>query len=453
MTDIMEYASFKRLLECYSADPLVKSKIDEGRFTTKDAEQMGLLVSNIEGATLAIKAIIYGIDTQLAASDMYYREYVRINQIINKLINDSVDAKAYATGNNLYEFGLLTSRRCGMEKEVIRLHPNIHYFPLCFELSEGCKVQCDFCGFEAGRFVSYFEYNEANRTLWREILAISRDVVGDVARTAPFYFATEPFDNPDYISFLKDGYEILGDIPQTTTALAEAFPERIREIMEFDRKISKENSRYKAHLRFSIRNLKQLKKIHEIYSPMELLDVELLANNPESVNRYSASGRVLDKPSVSQNKKNEYSICCISGIKVNMVTGTMEFIEPEVPCPEYPKGYRVRETLKFANAGEFKEKLRLLYDKYAVSKLPEDRSLEINKNVREITLDSKIAFAGDNTGIAFTQSYVLSETLKMISAGRSICDIISLMGLFGDSRTVLIRELNRMFRGGYIRIK
>jgi len=454
MTDNKEFASFKRFLEYYSADSDFRNRIEENTVSPDEMRHLGITLSDYSAAVDAVKAILYRYNEAVCLRDNdYYKAYVCINRDTNNRVSKSVAKSEYCEHNQLYDFEELTFKRCGMERDVIRTHTNIHYFPLCFELSEGCRVQCDFCGFEAERFKSNFEYNEANKDLWIQILQKSKEIVGNVAKTAPFYFATEPFDNPDYTSFLMDAYSIFGDIPQTTTALADAYPQKIRQIIEFSKSISGTEYMNSAHLRFSIRSLKQLMKIYDLYTPDELEAVELLANNPESVNRYSDSGKVLSKDCISASKRNSYSICCVSGIKVNMVSKTMEFIEPEVPSPLYPKGYRVREKVEFTNASEYSNNLYMLYNKYAISKLPMDRALEINNNVNEVHVDNRIGFVGDKVNIAFNDTYVLSQAINMIKEEKTVTDILTSMGLFGESKESLIGQLDRMFNNGYLRIK
>ena len=68
---------------------------------------------------------------------------------------------------------------------------------------------------------------------------------------------------PDYEKFLLDFAEIMGDYPQTTTSVADKYPERIRALIKQIGIGRMED----AALRFSVRTLSQFYWIMEEYSP------------------------------------------------------------------------------------------------------------------------------------------------------------------------------------------
>ena len=65
----------------------------------------------------------------------------------------------------------------------------------------------------ASRLAGVARYEE-NRLLWHGILAAVLEIIGPAAGMGPCYFATEPFDNPDYERFMAGYREILGTVPQ-----------------------------------------------------------------------------------------------------------------------------------------------------------------------------------------------------------------------------------------------
>ncbi len=306
-------------------------------------------------------------------------------------------------------------RRCRMENRQFRRRDAIQYYPLFFELSDGCSVQCPFCGVDAPLWKSDFAYTPENAGLWREILQISVRYLGRVAGAGACYMATEPFDNPDYERFIYDFRAVTGLVPQTTTAVADRCPERIRAFME---ELGPDAVR-NAALRFSIRSLSQLRRIQEIYRPEELKDIELLANNPESLNQYSLSGKGIRLRARMGEKGRDkflrYGICCTAGLRVNMVRKTMEFLEPELPSEMFPNGYRIRETRTFTDAKEFETGMRRLFETWALPELPEDAPLQFNGVCRIVEKETCIEFWGDGVGCSLAKDGGFREAIRLVS--------------------------------------
>ena len=215
----------------------------------------------------AIRCILGGtFNYETAQENPYVKEYAHRNCMVSERVRQRVQRERFAA-DGIWQYSNIVRNRCRMENQLIRMHSNIYFYPAVFELSEGCRVQCPFCGLAAKPWSSDFRYTEENRTLWREVLQITRELLGNVIDVSPCYFATEPLDNPDYEDFLRDAREVTGGVPQTTTALAERYPERIRSLMDFlgERELEENNS-----LRISIRNLTQFHRIMELYTPEEL---------------------------------------------------------------------------------------------------------------------------------------------------------------------------------------
>ena len=88
---------------------------------------------------------------------------------------------------------------------------------VAYELGVGCSGQCGFCCFDAPPLQENFRYTPENRELWRGVLALFCELLGDRAGAAALYWATDPFDNPDLEKFYRDFYELNQVWPPITT--------------------------------------------------------------------------------------------------------------------------------------------------------------------------------------------------------------------------------------------
>lgn len=446
--DKRTYACFKRCLEWYQVLPGYRAEME--RDPASALRYLGFeSILDGEKTRQGIQLLVCGrAKEKEAAENEYVQAYLRVYDNISRWI-DAQQAPGRFASESLYRFANITLDRCRNESAAIRAHRNIRYFPLCFELSLGCRVQCGFCGLAAGKFEGYFPYTEENRRFWRNILRISRSVLGDVVDTAICYLATEPMDNPDYERFMLDFNEICGGFSQITTALAELYPERIRRYMAL---LGEDTVRLKAPLRFSVRNISQFRRIMSSYLPEELAYVEVLPNNPESLFSYSDSGRAAENR-LNTTKRADYSICCIAGLRVNLAERTVAFIEPELPDEEFPLGYRVREKLSFHDEDSYHKAILTLYGKYALGDMPTDRPLCLNKNIRREERENAVFFAGGGSLFRMDRDGYLDAALAHIAGGGSFREIPGLNGLSREERQRLYLNLNNLYIRGYIRLK
>ena len=331
-------------------------------------------------------------------------------------------------------------KRSCMESRQVRRNKTHYYYPLMFELGDGCSVQCPFCGVDAPRFKGNFAYTPENARLWKEILEAGVRYLGRIAGAGICYMATEPFDNPDYEKFIYDFRAVTGEVPQTTTATAERHPERIRAFM----KELGPDAMQMGAMRFSVQTLHQLEKIQEIYDIDELKDVELVTVNPESTSTYSLSGRAIRlcerMGEKGRGKFVRYGITCTAGLLVNMARKTMEFVEPELPSEEYPKGYSIRETLTFADADEFEAGMKRLFETWAREKLPEDRPLHFNAACSIKEKEDTVEFWGDGVGCSLAKEEDFLQAVRLVREGavtlEELCRTISVK----DRRAFLLRQ-------------
>ncbi len=234
---------------------------------------------------------------------------------------------------------------------------------LSYELSKGCSVGCWFCGVSAERFQGYFPYTAANAKLWQEVLDVAREKFGTAAQTGFCYFATEPTDNPDYLTFVEDYQRVLGVVPQTTSAAP------LKDLAWTRRLMKLHNDLPAAPSRFSVLSLKTLLQIHEIFSEDELLTFELILHNRESSLQKACAGRAFTNPTKQDYKNNvrsvvrdASSIACVSGFLINMVDRTIRLVSPCKASESWPLGYRVHMEGTFGDATDFGDFIELAFD-------------------------------------------------------------------------------------------
>jgi radical SAM family RiPP maturation amino acid epimerase len=237
---------------------------------------------------------------------------------------------------------------------------------LAFELSAGCSIGCWFCGISAERFQGNFLYTDENADLWRSILGHSVELFGMAAQTGFCYWATDPSDNPDYPKFIEDYFFITGSLPQTTTAAP------LRNV-EFTRNVLQLADRYRCLTnRFSILSLRIFDAVHQTFSAEELMGVELVLQNRESLAAKALAGRARDRHekllsagkagSMGTIEASQPTIACVSGFLVNMVNRTIQLVTPTRSGERWPLGYRIHGERRFATARDFRLAIESLID-------------------------------------------------------------------------------------------
>lgn len=227
---------------------------------------------------------------------------------------------------------------------------------LAFELSEGCSVGCWFCAFSVNKLTKILDYN-SNKKFFHKIIEESLHFLGRKQTSATlFYHGTEPYDNPDYLNFIADYEKISGEKPFTSTSVAHD-EKWLRKLINYY------GNEQDGKLRISILSLKNLQKIHQLFSPEELRNVELFMQTKESSAEKASSGRnlkdCLDLRDIKEGQKPQEikppqgTIACVNGFVVSLVNRTVQLISPCYACKKWPSGYRVFGKRSFEDENDF----------------------------------------------------------------------------------------------------
>ena len=124
----------------------------------------------------------------------------------------------------------------------------------------------------------------------------------------------------------------------------------------------------------------------------------------------------------------------------------------ELPSPEYPNGYSVRETLTFADAGEFEENMRRLFRTWARAELPEDRPLYFNAACRIAEKEDAVEFWGDGVGCSLMKDEDFLRAVRLVREAPVTFEELCRTLLAQDRRALLLwQKLQYLYERGYMR--
>ncbi|MCR5475899.1 MAG: radical SAM family RiPP maturation amino acid epimerase [Lachnospiraceae bacterium] len=244
-------------------------------------------------------------------------------------------------------------------------YSSIIHVPVVFELAKGCSVGCEFCGLNAGPLRSLFRYTDENAMLWKDILQRLNDLIGPAAAEATLYFATEPLDNPDYELFMRDFRDILGNLPQITTAVSARNIERLRPL------IKELNDDGRFIYRFSVLSEEMYHELCRAFTAEELALVELLPQYEQAPgNHFAVTGRCDDT-------KDEIpaggTISCVTGFIINMCEKTVTLSTPTWADAAHSEGQIVYGKETFKDGADLQVRMeRMISEKMKVYIEPDD---------------------------------------------------------------------------------
>ena len=331
---------------------------------------------------------------------------------------------------------------------------HINHPVLSFELSDGCSMGCWFCAFAAHKLKGIFDYRE-NRESFRDIVQICVNLFGKYhAGKAMLYCGTEPHDNPNYLDFLEDYAEITGFPPFTATVVA-TDKKWFRDLVEFYRR-----GPYSL-LRLSVLSKPILYKIHEMYSPQELRDVDLLMQMKDYPRQKVASGRILaDEDGLRSRKNGQYadavvpqgSIECMSGFLINMAKKTIQLISPCYSCSKWSHGYRIFDKTTFSGAADFLSAIEYLIDCNMPELPPSDRNVCFRDDLICRPGDEGFDLISPNQVHHFKGKEIYGALGKLITGKPLTYNELydSMMNTYGISPMVSVSVVKKLFDNGFL---
>lgn len=417
---VSEWGMYKRIMELCIADPKERNAF----LATPDTYLSGK-------SNLFLNAFAEGIHT------------------IHDVIAEKNSLDKFGNSDFLHWY-IRQKKRYFFQSRKSRAMKGYFLIPILFELTSGCSVGCPFCCLKAGRLKKIFSYDD-NAKLWKDILQVVKEVLGDIAGAGGLYFATEPLDNPDYEYFLSDFHEMFGTYPQTTTAAADRDPDRTKRLLT---QIGEEALRREAAVRFSVTSLEQLRRIHRTFSPQELAYVELLCNNPESSYEYCFAGRARALKEKLPDKRfaHDASCVCVNGFVVNLCEGTIRIISPCLPDKIHPCAYLEFGRAKFTDAKDFRKNLEGLIENSMAEDFLKTASYMSENRVKWKYGQNRLKIYGD--GISRTLSVSEKEKLAlhyMLKRQMPLNETVQLLEMNEFEEMRFMEKLKLFFASGYIR--
>jgi radical SAM family RiPP maturation amino acid epimerase len=317
--------------------------------------------------------------------------------------------------------------------------------PVAFELSSGCSVGCWFCGISAAKFGGNYSLKADGGREWAEIVEATQSVIGRGLSTGFCYWATEPLDNPEYLEFIRIYRDVVGITPQTTTSI----PLRDEALT---RAVLREWGESKAYPnRFSILTTQILKRVHERFTPEELLGVELVLQNGGSSNNKSHAGRARDLAGelsggvarVKQSTVVAGTIACVTGFLINIVEKSIRLVSPTLPSEAWPDGYVVFDQASFGSAADLADQLNAMVARNMELRFAADRPVRLGTNVAYFEDGDELGFRSQNVRVAGRLLGAIGPALQdgsatpaeiVKSACRDGVDPFRVVALLGDAR-------------------
>lgn len=441
----------KRMIEMCIADPVERRRFfadPSAHFLKKDMGwgETEIPIHMRKWMEEAVSAVLLG--KSVGENNPFINAYVEGVKEVHKTMAEKNSRDKFADNNYLHWYER-QKRRYFFQSRKSRMMEGYFLVPIMFELTSGCSVGCPFCCLSAKRLDKVLSYQK-NAQFWKDILRTSREILGDIAGAGALYFATEPFDNPEYECFLSDYHKMFGSYPQTTTAAADRDPERIRKFLA---QIGQDALRHEAAVRFSVTTLEQMKKIHHLFSPQELIYIEILCNNPESSFEYCYAGRSREwkKKPPDKNFTDDFSCVCVNGFVVNICERTIRIISPCIPDETNPYGYLEFGRIEFTDAEEYGQKMKKVIEENMAERFSKTVSYKSEPKVKWEYGKNRLKVKGDGISRALSMTEKeCSALLHMIEQKKTFEEAVHLLKMNKWEENSFLEKMNLFFESGYI---
>ena len=321
----------------------------------------------------------------------------------------------------------------------------MYFPPIAFELTKGCSGGCPFCCFDPQSLEGCFSYDSENVDLWNSVLIKTKNLLGNFAGSAPCYYGTEPFDNPDYEKFINHFYQVFERYPQTTTVKAIEDVNRTKNLL---RMLGEDHLKYSS-VRFSVTSKKQLEEIHRLFTPEELIHIDLMLNNPESLLSYTLAGRAVNLKDKLPEKNfiSNFSSACVIGFIVNMVQHTISLTSPRTT----EVGFKIYDTVTFTDGESYENALYILIDKWMKDDIPLDKKIS-NNNVKYEYDGDYLVVRGDKIHRKVSLSEKEYQSLMLVLEGQTFDEVFKELHFTEYERRSTLELMQFMYDKGYIDI-
>lgn len=431
-----EYArdvgDIKRALEHWTMDPVFKREFEQDpenalktRYINRSPNEIIPFVRDKEARELR-DAETNGTEGDYPISVRRYRHFLKEKLTARSRIRENIKVSDK-------NFGIWRKRqinRCIGELGYHKADGIVHS-PVSFELTSGCSVGCWFCALSSGKLSDVWKYTDENASFWCDTLHVVKETVGEGSKYGVCYWATEPFDNPDYGKYITDYTNIIGRCPQTTTAASTRDIPRLHRFLSLAKELGSEVDR------FSILSIDMLRQIHKNFAPEDLLKVELIPQNPEASAQYrkAYAGR-LRLLSLSESYRDliqpEHSpstIACISGFIINMPCHTVTLITPCPSSSDWPLGHWILDEGRFVDVEGLRSLLTRMIRTHMSSGLNVDDVISFRPDLSwELNGDEEYSISSKYLKLNFNARFFTQRLLELIEEGTlSVYDIASII--------------------------
>jgi len=245
-------------------------------------------------------------------------------------------------------------------------------------------------------------------------------------------------------------------LPQTTTAVPLRNPAITRRMLEM-RKTSPD-----IHDRFSIVADEDLKKIFTEFSPLELINVELVQHNSGGLANKAYSGRTRKRKNTANGINStllehykaerifeQPTIECLVGFLVNPVDQSIKLVTPCIASEQWPNGYRIIKEEVFRNIEEYKNFLTASVEEHMPEELGWDKRAKFRKDLQYERTDAGFTLTAQTTRHRLQGRPWHPDLGDMIAGGNmSQGEIISRLAAAGASIVNVTATLQNLFNNG-----
>jgi hypothetical protein len=202
-------------------------------------------------------------------------------------------------------------------------------------------------------------------------------------------------------------------------------------------------------------------RIHDLYTPDELRDVELLMQMKDCPREKVPGGRILEEHQGMRNRKTgayldeivpQGSIACVSGFLINMVRRDIQVVSPCYTCERWPYGYRVYDRAEFKDADDFPNVVRTLIERNMPLYPPAEAKARFRDDLLYKPADAGFDLISPNQIDHFTDEKAQGPVGALIARGNlSYSQLNEELSLVYRVNPLLAGiAINQLFEGGFL---